>query len=100
MNPPTHDEQKRKFWGKMIWISAISLVFTVILAISLPILGMVNAFSSLKTSGAADPSEAASEISRGMIVGMYALPFAFISLVFFIIAVIRHRKFSNPVQAG
>ncbi len=80
----------------MIWISAVSLVVSVLLAVSLPVLGMINAFGILKKAGAADPSELAAQISSAMIVGMLALPFAFAALILFVIAITRHRKFSNP----
>jgi hypothetical protein len=35
-----------------------------------------------------------------MLIGMLALPFAFVALVLFIIAIVRHRKFSDPTQIG
>lgn len=83
----------------MIWGSAVSLVLSVCLVVILPVIGMVNAFGTLKASGAADPSELASDISSGIMIGMLALPFAFASLILFIVAIVRHRKFSNPTQA-
>ena len=93
-------EQKRKFWGKMIWISAISLALSVCMGIAAPVLGMIRAFSKLKTAGAADPEQLAGDISLALLGSLIAVPFALIALVLFIIAIIRHRKFSNPIQAG
>lgn len=93
-------EDKRKFWGKMIWISAGSVVFMVLLAVSLPILGIIKAFGHLKNTGAADPASLASDISTAMMIGILALPFAFLSLVFFILAIVQHRKLSNPNQTS
>lgn len=100
MNPPTHVEKKQKFWGKMIWISAIILVFSVCAGVAASVVGMINAFSTLKTAGAADPSALAGDISTALYGTLISIPFAFAALVLFIIAIVRHRKFSNPNQAG
>jgi len=93
-------DQKRKFWGKMIWISAISLVVTICAPILVYVLGMMNAFSTLKKSGAADPAELAGDISTVIFGTLICVPFAFAALSLFIISIIRHRKFSNPSEAG
>jgi len=61
---------------------------------------MISAFKTMSASGAADPSELAGDISAALIGPMVCIPFALIALVLFIIAIIRHRKFSNPTQAG
>jgi uncharacterized membrane protein YhaH (DUF805 family) len=93
-------ETKRKFWGKMIWISAISLVLAICAGVAVPVIGMINAFSTLSTAGSADPAELAGNISTALIGALVSIPFALASLVLFIVAIIRHRKFSNPSQAG
>ncbi len=95
-------EQKRKFWGKMIWISAISLALSVCMGIAAPVLGMIRAFGKLKTAGAANPEQLAGDIFRALYLygSLIAVPFALITLILFIISIIRHRKFSNTYQAG
>ncbi len=84
----------------MIWISPISLVVSICAGIAAYLIGMVNAFSTMKTAGAADPSELAGDISIALIGSLVAVPFALASLIVFIVAVIKHRKFSNPTLAG
>lgn len=100
MNTLTGTEQKRKFWGRMIWISALSMVLTICAGAALPAIRITNALNALKATGTAHPSELASEISKAIMLGMLALPFAFAALVLFIIAILRHRKFSNQTQAS
>lgn len=104
MNPiqpaPHLAEQKRKFWGKMIWISAGSLVLSICLGIGNYIHSMISAYQNLKVSGAADPNALADDISSALIGTLLAIAFAFAALFIFIIAIVRHRKFSNPTQAG
>jgi len=100
MNILPYAGQKRKFWGKMIWISAIVLVVAICAGVAAPVVGMINAFSTLKAAGAADPSALAGDISTALYGTLVSIPFAFASLVLFIIAIVRHRKFSNPNQAG
>jgi hypothetical protein len=104
MNPiqaaPHLADRKRKFWGNMIWISAIFLVVSICSGVAAPVIGMVNAFGKLKAAGAADPNELAGDISVAILGGLYSIPFALAALVIFIIAIVRHRKFSNPSQAG
>ena len=97
---PQVSEQKRKFWGKMIWISAISLVLSICLGIGTFLAGMMHAFNSLSKSGTADPAELAGDISNAMFAAMLTIPIAFAALVLFIIAIIRHRKFSNPIHSA
>ena len=86
----------------MIWISAISLVLSVCIGIAAPfVVGMISAFRSLKTTGVTSPEKLSDDISTALLVGtLIAVPFALITLVLFIIAIIRHRKFSNTYQAG
>jgi biopolymer transport protein ExbB/TolQ len=91
------DEQKRKFWGKMIWISALSLVLSICVGSLATVLAMLNAFSKLKEAGAADPSQLAGDISTALYGVIIAVPFACIALLLFIIASIHHRKLSNPI---
>ncbi|MEP5351906.1 MAG: MotA/TolQ/ExbB proton channel family protein [Luteolibacter sp.] len=100
MNLPTPAEQKQKFWGKMIWISAISLALSVCAFFILPVIGMVNAFSTLKTAGSADPAALAGDISTAIYGSLIAIPFAAISLILFVIAILRHKKLSNPAERG
>jgi ABC-type Fe3+ transport system permease subunit len=90
--------QKRRFWAKMIWISAISLVLSVCIGIAPPAFAMINAFSALKTTGAADPQQLAGEISTALFGTLIAVPFSLIAFVLFVIAIIRHRKSSNPTE--
>jgi len=99
MNTSINFEQKRKFWGKMILVSAIALVVAICAGVAAPLIGMINAFSTLKTAGAADPSALAGDISTALIGTLVCVPFAFASLVLFIVAIVRHRKCSNPTQA-
>ncbi|MDE0834993.1 MAG: MotA/TolQ/ExbB proton channel family protein [Akkermansiaceae bacterium] len=100
MTRQTNAENKRKFWGKMIWISAASLVLSICAGVAVPVLAMINAFSSLSPTGATDPSELASSLSTALIGVIISVPFALAALVLFIVAIMRHRKFSNPIQAG
>jgi uncharacterized membrane protein YhaH (DUF805 family) len=93
-------ETKRKFWGKMIWISAISLVLAICAGVATYIIGMISAFDRLSKSGAADPEELAGDISIALMGSLISIPFAFIALILFIIAIVRHRKSSNPTLAG
>ncbi|MEK6232942.1 MAG: MotA/TolQ/ExbB proton channel family protein [Luteolibacter sp.] len=99
MTRQTDAENKRKFWGKMIWISAASLVLSICAGVAVPALAMINAFSTLSATGAADPAELAGAISTSIIMSMLAIPFALAALVLFIVAIMRHRKFSNPIQS-
>ncbi len=101
--PPTIQssaEQKRRFWGKMIWISAISLVLSICIGVATYVIAVMNAFSTLGKTGAADPAELAGNISNALIGALVCAPIAFIALVLFVIAIVRHRKFSNPSEAG
>lgn len=84
----------------MIWTSAIAMILSICAGLATYVLSMINAFSKLKTSGAADPNQLAGDISTAMLALIICIPFAFISLILFIIALVRHRKFSNPAQAG
>ena len=84
----------------MIWISAITLVVSICGGIAAYLIGIANALATLKSAGSADPSALAGDISTVMIGSMISLPFAFASMVLFIIAIVRHRKFSNPNLAG
>ena len=84
----------------MIWISAISLVVSICAGIAAYFIGMINAFSTLKTAGAADPSALAGDISTVLIGPLISVPIAMASLVLFITAIVRHRTFSNPNLAG
>jgi hypothetical protein len=89
-------EQKRRFWGNMIRISAISLVVSVCAGVAAPLVGMLNAFNKLKTAGAADPSALAADISIALLGSLVAIPFALTSLVLFIIAIAATGNF--PIQ--
>lgn len=82
----------------MIWISAISLVLSICVGIGTYVAGMINAFDKLKTAGAADPNELAGDISFALFGGLLAIPLAVASLILFVIAIFRHRKFANPIQ--
>lgn len=84
----------------MIWSSAIFLVVAICAGVAVPVVGMIHAFGTLKTAGAADPEALASDISLALLGSLIAIPFAGAALIFFIIAIMRHRKFSNPAQVG
>ncbi len=83
----------------MIWISAIAVIISICAGVAIYMGAMINAFNKLEKSGAADPSQLAGDISTALVGGMLAIPFACASLILFIIALVRHRKFSNPAQA-
>ncbi len=100
MNPPTNSERKRKFWGNMIWISAIVLVISICGGVAAVLIGMSGAFEKLQTAGSADPSSLAGNISNVLMASLISVPFAMVSLILFIIAIVKHRKLSNPNQAG
>ncbi len=80
----------------MIWISAISLALSILVGLAAPVIGMVKAFGTLQVAGAADPAALAGDISLALIGSLVVLPFAFASLALFIVAIVRHRKFSDP----
>ena len=84
----------------MIWITAITLVLSVCAGIGAYVVNIIGAFNTLSSTGSADPAELANDISNALILTLIAAPFALASLVLFVIAIIRHRKFSNPSHVG
>jgi len=100
MDTSPHLENKRKFWGKMIWISAASLVLTILFGVATYVIGMISAFNKLKVSGAADPNELAGNISAVLFATLLSIPCALAAVILFIVSIMKHRKFSNPTQAG
>lgn len=91
-------ERKRKFWRKMIWISAMSLVLSICAGVVAYLIGMIRAFGKLGAAEASDPAELANDISTAVTGPVIAIPFVIASLILFIIAIFRHRKFSNPTE--
>lgn len=86
---------KRKLWAWLKWISFSLMLLLPMNSIAASIISMQQVFAELSKSGKADPSELAAKISVSLLTALWAFIFAFPALVFWIFAIIRHRKWKK-----
>ena len=102
MNDTSDSEQSKRFWGRIALISGLCIVIPPMLGLVGTVIGMVNAFGTLQTAGAADPSELAGDISFALLTTLWGLVFSVVALIPFIVSLVlflkKRRLCTTPPQ--
>jgi biopolymer transport protein ExbB len=89
--------KKRRFWKRAIWISIVGIVVPPMFGLLGTVVGMMQAFSELSTTGQADPEAIAGDVSVALVTTMWGLTISLCALFFLIIAVIRIIQLPKPI---
>ena len=82
-------ERKIRFWMRATFGSIGLIVIPPLVGLSGTVIGMVNAFHTLGSSGGSDPDRLAGSISISLITTAIGLVLSAIGLIFFVISLIR-----------
>lgn len=86
---------KQKLWRTLKWISFGLMLLIPINGIFASGLAMQRVFTELSQTGAADPSELANKISVAMLTAFWSCLLTLPVFIFWIFAIIRHRKWKK-----
>lgn len=92
--------RRRRFWKRMIWVSAIVTAALPLSGIVGTIVGMTRAFSRLRDVGSADPSALAGDISIALLTTLWAIILSLPALIFLIVSLIRYRHSGRDLQTS
>ena len=82
---------KRRFWKRMIWISALAMLLPPAVGITGTVIGMIRAFGELADIGTADPEALAGSISVSVLTTIYGLLFWIPGILVLALSVVRFR---------
>ena len=81
--------RKRGFWKRTMSISLSVGVILALLAVSVTVINMIRAFSTLEKAGGADPSILAKDISAALLITMWTLPPTCLAFLLAMVSFIR-----------
>lgn len=86
--------KRRAFWLRTIWFSLAGVLLPPLVGLAGTVAHMYNAFGQLSKTGTADPAALANNISLSLLGAAAGVIIALISLVIFLVALVRY--FSIP----
>lgn len=95
-HPDSAPDARRKFWWRVVWASVAAVIIPPLLGLSGTVIGMLQAFSTLRQGGQADPNALAGDISFAILTTLWGMVFSLISLLILIAAIIRLNTLPKP----
>jgi len=93
---PTHEEKRRRFWGRTIGISIAGIVLPPLIGLAGTMIAMVRAFEDPSRAEGTGPDTLAADISASMLATTWGLAVSFAAAIVLVVALLRFRKLPAP----
>jgi len=92
----THEERRRRFWGRAIRISIAGIVLPPMFGLAGTVIGMLRAFEDSSRAEGTGPDTLAADISASMLATSWGLVVSFAAAIVLVVALLRFHKLPAP----